>query len=75
KTLGIGRYVVQSILGTGSTASTYRCTARGNGQADGEVAVKVLALRGMKSWKQLDLFQREAKVLKALRHPGIPRYR
>ncbi|CBJ26153.1 protein kinase domain [Ectocarpus siliculosus] len=28
----------------------------------------------MKNWKQLDLFQREAKVLKGLRHPGIPRY-
>ncbi len=36
--------------------------------------MKVLTLRGMKSWKQLDLFQREAKVLKGLRHPGIPRY-
>ena len=39
-----------------------------------EVAVKVLKLRDMKNWKQLDLFQREAKVLKGLRHPGIPRY-
>lgn len=41
---------------------------------EGDVAVKVLTLRGMKNWKQLDLFQRETKVLKGLRHPGVPRY-
>lgn len=48
----------------------------GDGEAEDEeeVAVKVLTLRDMKNWKQLDLFQREAKVLKSLRHPGIPRY-
>eukprot|EP00903_Cladosiphon_okamuranus_P013940 g12966.t1 len=105
QTLGNGRYIVRSVLGTGSTASTYRCTtlsppppsqqiqqdhgrleegaidesSLGDKQEDArreeeEVAVKVLRLRDMKKWKQLDLFQREAKVLKGLRHPGIPRY-
>lgn len=44
----------------------------GRGEEE-EVAAKVLKLRDMKNWKQLDLFQREAKVLKGLRHPGIPR--
>lgn len=48
----------------------YRCRQH---EEEEEVAVKVLTLRGMKNWKQLDLFQREAKVLKGLRHPGIPR--
>lgn len=49
---------------------------RGEEEEEGvieEVAVKVLTLRGMRNWKQLDMFQREAKVLKGLRHPGIPR--
>lgn len=39
------------------------------------VAIKALSLRGLRGdWKQLDLFQREAKTLEALQHPGIPRY-
>lgn len=39
-----------------------------------EVAVKALSLRSLRSWKQLDLFEREAAALKGLRHPGIPQY-
>uniref|UniRef100_A0A7S0X762 non-specific serine/threonine protein kinase n=1 Tax=Mantoniella antarctica TaxID=81844 RepID=A0A7S0X762_9CHLO len=38
------------------------------------VAVKVLALREMRSWKSLELFEREAKTLRALSHPAIPDY-
>ena len=28
----------------------------------------------MKDWKSLQLFEREAKTLKGLSHPGIPAY-
>lgn len=28
----------------------------------------------MKDWKQLDLFQRESRILEQLDHPGIPKY-
>lgn len=43
--------------------------------ADGRVvAVKALSLRRMTDWKQLELFEREAKVLETLTHPGIPKY-
>ena len=38
------------------------------------VAVKVLSLRGMTNWKQLELFEREAQTLASLQHPAIPRY-
>ena len=38
------------------------------------VAVKALSLRRMTDWKQLELFEREAKTLKALDHRGIPKY-
>jgi serine/threonine protein kinase len=38
------------------------------------VAVKMLSLRGMNDWKQLQLFEREASTLRALNHPGIPKY-
>ena len=36
------------------------------------VAVKALSLKRMTGWKQLELFEREAKVLESLSHPGIP---
>lgn len=35
--------------------------------------MKALSLRNMTGWKQLELFEREAKILESLRHPGIPR--
>ena len=38
------------------------------------LAVKALSLRSMSGWKQLDLFEREAKTLQGLSHPGIPAY-
>lgn len=31
------------------------------------------SLRGLRDWKQLDMFQREAGVLASLDHPGIPK--
>jgi len=68
--IGSGKYTVDSVLGTGSNAVTYKALMR-----DGTpVAVKTLSLRGMEGWKQLQLFEREAATLRALSHPGIPRY-
>ena len=62
--------VIRSVLGRGSFGTTYEAELR-----DGTmVAVKVLALRDMKSWKALELFEREAKTLKSLSHPAIPEY-
>ncbi len=49
--------------------------AVGGGEPKRPVAIKALSLRGLRgNWKALDLFQREAKTLEALQHPGIPRY-
>lgn len=39
------------------------------------MAVKTVTLRGLRSWKVLELFEREARTLQSLRHPSIPRYR
>ncbi|CAL5229641.1 g13005 [Coccomyxa viridis] len=65
-----GRYTVVSVLGRGSTGVTYRA----EGPDGTSVAVKALSLRRMTNWKQLELFEREAKTLKSLDHPGIPKY-
>jgi serine/threonine protein kinase len=65
-----GKYTILDVLGSGSNATAYRAST-----ADGKVvAIKALSMSGMKEWKQLDLFQREAKVLASLQHPSIPRY-
>ncbi len=40
----------------------------------GLVAIKALTLRSMQDWRQLELFEREARALQGLRHEGIPRF-
>lgn len=57
-----------------NTRPSLQCVAATDPSGE-EVAAKVLTVRGLRSWKQLDLFEREAAALRALRHPGIPHYR
>jgi serine/threonine protein kinase len=68
-----GRWRLGARIGHGAQAETYlgHDEAKG-GQNVGEVVVKRLKLRG--AWKTFDLFEREARVLATLRHPGVPRH-
>ena len=85
----LGRYTIVKALGAGTSGTTYEATATApppatpdssdSGPQNGatgqrRVAVKELALGRIKSWKQLELFEREAATLRGLRHPGIPEY-
>ena len=36
--------------------------------------MKSLSLRSMADWKQLELFEKEAKTMRKLSHKGIPAY-
>lgn len=65
------RYELDAPLGQGGTGTTYRAHDR---QSQQTVAIKILMLSGTTDWKVLDLFEREARVLATLQHPGIPRY-
>ena len=65
------KYRVLDILGKGSSGITYRVENIVNKQ---QVALKALSLRRLKNWKQIELFEREARVLKKLKYPGIPEY-
>jgi eukaryotic-like serine/threonine-protein kinase len=65
------RYRILELLGEGGSGKTYRAL---DIKEEVEVAVKVLSLQGMTDWKTLELFEREAKILKQLDHPAIPRY-
>ncbi|WP_299490145.1 serine/threonine-protein kinase [Acaryochloris sp. IP29b_bin.137] len=65
------RYHVQSVLGQGGSGVTYAVEDVHTHQ---QFALKALSLRGIYDWKQLELFEREAKVLAQLDHPAIPQY-
>jgi serine/threonine protein kinase len=69
--LGGGRYVVVSLLGEGSQGATYAATDAASGRA---VAVKRFDVRGARGWKDVELAEREARVLATLDHPLVPRY-
>ena len=63
------RYTVERALGEGGFGLAF-LARREDGTA---VVLKQLRLARMADWKALELFEREARVLAALSHPGIPR--
>jgi serine/threonine protein kinase len=68
-----GRWRLGPRIGRGAQAETYLARDdRPGAKGPREVVVKRLILRG--GWKTFDLFEREARVLAALRHPGVPRH-
>jgi serine/threonine protein kinase len=66
-----GRYVVERLLGEGAQGATYEATDGTTGRA---VAIKRFDVRGARSWKDVELAEREARVLATLDHPLVPRY-
>lgn len=67
----VGRYRLEGVLGSGALATTFRATRLEDGQA---LAIKELSLRRVDAAKTLELYDREARVLRQLDHPGIPHY-
>ncbi|MEM8830236.1 MAG: ankyrin repeat domain-containing protein, partial [Cyanobacteria bacterium P01_G01_bin.19] len=65
------KYCITGILGKGGIAVTYSAIDL---QTDIPVAIKVISLKQLNDWKQIELFEREAEVLKQLNHPAIPKY-
>lgn len=79
----LGIYTLERELGRGMSASTWLAHRDPEGTPDtgdtGDtndtgVVLKVLDLSDAPVWSAVDLFRREAEALKALDHPGIPRY-
>ena len=64
------RYEVVRLLGEGSSARTLLCTDLREGRP---VALKELHFARLGDWKYLELFEREARMLSMLDHPGIPK--
>ncbi len=70
-TLRSGRYAIIGELGAGSQAETFDAVDKLNGRG---VAIKRFQVRGAKSWKDVELAEREARVLSTLSHPNLPVY-
>jgi hypothetical protein len=66
-----GRYVVTRTLGEGSQGSTFEAVDKRDGRL---VAVKRFDVRGAKAWKDVELAEREARVLASLAHLSLPAY-
>lgn len=71
QTLRGDRYVIDGTLGEGSQATTFSAYDRLEGRY---VAIKRFEVRGAKSWKDVELAEREANVLGSLSHPKLPKY-
>lgn len=66
-----GRYAVMGVLGEGSQAQTLTAVDKREGRP---VAIKRFIVRGARSWKDVELAEREARVLSSLSHPHLPAY-
>lgn len=66
-----GRYRLVERLGHGAAGVTYRAIRLGDQR---RVAIKQLSYQAMDSLETQELFEREARVLQQLHHPGIPEY-
>lgn len=64
-----GRYELVRALGQGAFGRTFEARDQTTGRS---VALKVLDPQASPDWKARELFEREAAVLRSLRHPGIP---
>jgi hypothetical protein len=71
KELRDGRYVLLTPLGQGGQGTTWDAVDKREGR---RVAVKAFDVRGAKAWKDVELAEREARVLSLLEHPALPRY-
>ncbi len=70
-TIKQGRYALLCRLGQGSQAETFRAVDKALGA---EVAIKRFDVREAKAWKDVELAEREALVLRSLSHPNLPAY-
>ncbi len=70
-TLRDGRYALAGTLGEGAQGTTFEAVDQREGRL---VAIKRFDVRGARAWKDVELAEREAKVLSSLSHPLLPRY-
>ncbi len=66
-----GRYALVRKLGEGAQGSTFEAV---DGREGRLVAIKRFEVRGAAKWKDVELAEREARVLASISHPMLPTY-
>ncbi len=66
-----GRYVITRALGEGSQGTTLEAVDKREGRL---VAIKRFEVKSARKWKDVELAEREARVLASLSHPSLPGY-
>lgn len=66
-----GRFIIVGVIARGGQAVTFEAVDKRQGN---RVAIKRFQVSGATSWKDVELAEREARVLAALDHPSLPRY-
>jgi len=66
-----GRFVPLGPLGEGTQGKTFDGVDKREGKP---VAIKRFDVRGARAWKDVELAEREARVLRELSHPKLPAY-
>jgi eukaryotic-like serine/threonine-protein kinase len=69
----VGPFTLEKELGSGAMGTVYRATLHENGRPDRMVALKVIAFGLSGNESALARFEREAKILKQLKHANIVR--
>jgi serine/threonine-protein kinase len=70
-TLLLGKYTLESLLGSGGYGEVYRAIQQGPGGFQRPVAIKLLRPSAQVSEQALQLFAREARVIASLQHRNI----
>lgn len=71
----LASYTIEREMGRGGFAITWLAHQKNKkGGGSGPVILKELLLDKIEDWKALEAFEREARVLSHLRHPGIPAF-
>lgn len=65
------RWLLLEEVGAGAFGTTWRARDTRDGTI---VAIKEMLIRRASALKNFELFEREARILESLEHPGIPRY-
>jgi serine/threonine protein kinase len=71
QTLRDGRYRLLGVIGEGAQAHTFDAL---DTTTNTRLAIKRFRVRGARSWKDVELAEREARVLSELDHPNLPKY-
>ena len=66
-----GKYIFITELGHGAQAKIYSALRLSDQQS---VVIKQLNIGSVKTWKEYDLFQREAKVLESIHISGVAQF-